>query len=98
MDYSGSSKYTPEEVTERGNYILAEILGEADSSKFGYTLEKSAEPKPFTINSYFGKQMGLGTDYDPKTDYSKLLSFEEGEKEVEYEKDKTGNYVPKLKK
>ena len=80
LSYDNTTQFTPEEVTTRGNYILSEVLKEANPSKFKYNPPAKSDLTP---EFYFGKELGLGRNFDPTKDFDELLALEEGNLEPE---------------
>ena len=97
VDYGNNVKFDLEELKDRGNRVLADILKEASSGEFDYEKEDVKPKTPLTLNKFLGTELGLGVDYNPTEHNSVFTSFEEGNMEPEYIKNKTGVYVPKYK-
>ena len=94
LSYDNTTQFTPEEVTTRGNYILSEVLKEANPSKFKYNPPAKSDLTP---EFYFGKELGLGRNFDPTKDFDGLLALEEGNLGPEWVKDKEGKFTIKKK-
>lgn len=97
VDYGNNVKFDLEELKDRGNRVLADILKEASSGEFDYKKEDIKPKTQLTLNKFLGTELGLGVDYNPTEHNSVFTSFEEGNMEPEYIKNKSGVYVPKYK-